>query len=164
MARFDRAIEFVLSHEGELVHHSNDPGGLTKWGISKRQFPDVDIARLTRDDAIALYRVHYWEGRAYSALDSQEVATKLFDLVVNLGPYTAVRLLQRALNYLGTTPPLKIDGILGPKTVEAVNRCDGDLLSLTLRAYQAHHYIALVESRHESFGPFACGWIRRAMA
>lgn len=109
-------------------------------------------------------RIHYWDGRAYPAIESQAVATKLFDEVVNLGPHTAIRLLQRALNYLGASPSLKVDGLLGPKTVESVNRSDAELLLLTLKAYHAEHYIALVETQRERFGAFARGWMRRAMA
>jgi len=57
---FNRVIDFVLGQEGGYVNDPNDPGGETKWGISKRWNPDLDIANLTRDDAIKVYWERYW--------------------------------------------------------------------------------------------------------
>jgi lysozyme family protein len=58
---FDAAVNEVLGEEAGYVNNPADPGGETKWGISKRAFPQVDIASLSRDDAKALYRTHYWD-------------------------------------------------------------------------------------------------------
>lgn len=58
---FDAAVNEVLGEEAGYVNCVSDPGGETKWGISKRAFPTVDIVNLTRDDAAALYRTHYWD-------------------------------------------------------------------------------------------------------
>jgi lysozyme family protein len=51
MSNFDLAVEFVLRHEGGLVHNPHDPGGTTNFGISQRAYPEVDIGNLTRDEA-----------------------------------------------------------------------------------------------------------------
>src|SRR5690606_28008981 len=53
--RFRRAVEVVLKHEGGYVNNPSDPGGETKYGISKRSYPELDIANLTQEDAIAIY-------------------------------------------------------------------------------------------------------------
>lgn len=58
---FTACVNEVLGEEGNYVSNPSDPGGETNWGISKRAFPDVDIANLTRDDAAALYKAHYWD-------------------------------------------------------------------------------------------------------
>ena len=58
---FDRAIEFVLRWEGGLANHGADPGGLTNYGISKASYPDLDIANLTKEQAIDIYRRDYWQ-------------------------------------------------------------------------------------------------------
>lgn len=58
---FEACVEAVLGEEGGYVNNSSDPGGETMWGISKRAFPTVDIANLSRDDAKALYKAHYWD-------------------------------------------------------------------------------------------------------
>jgi len=86
MAEFSRAINTILKNEGGYVNNPNDPGGETNYGISKRSFPDVDIRNLTQEKAIAIYRASYWgKYPLLDQLDSQEVATKVFDLMVNMG-------------------------------------------------------------------------------
>src|ERR1043166_4063062 len=66
---FERAFQVILRLEGVgvnpknpdgYVNHVRDPGGETKFGISKKAFPTVDLAALTRADALAIYWTHYW--------------------------------------------------------------------------------------------------------
>lgn len=111
---FDRAIEVVLTHEGEtFTDNPVDKGGPTKFGIAQRWNPDVDVRALTREQAIEIYWERYWKGRGYEEL-RERIAIKVFDLAVNLGEKTAVSCLQRALRACGI--PVKIDGRLGPET------------------------------------------------
>ena len=49
MSNFDHCITAILTEEGGLVNHSRDPGGLTKYGISQRSYPNLDIQSLTLD-------------------------------------------------------------------------------------------------------------------
>src|SRR5690606_26803467 len=84
--RFRRAVEVVLAHEGSYVNDPADPGGETKFGISKRQYPDLDIASLTREQAVEIYRRDWWDKYGYGRLASPAIATKVFDLSVNVGP------------------------------------------------------------------------------
>jgi len=60
MSVFDRAIKYVLKHEGGLVNDPADPGGLTNRGITQRDYPHLDIAHLTEAETIAIYRKDYW--------------------------------------------------------------------------------------------------------
>lgn len=57
---FERAVQIVLEKEGVLSDDARDPGGLTKYGITKREYPDLDIANITVADAVAIYRRDYW--------------------------------------------------------------------------------------------------------
>lgn len=57
---FTRSIAFVLSVEGGLVNNPADPGGLTKYGISQRSYPDLDIRNLSIEDAKEIYFRDYW--------------------------------------------------------------------------------------------------------
>lgn len=57
---FDAAVDEVLGEEAGYVNNPADPGGETKWGISKRAFPHLDIANLTREAAVTIYRESYW--------------------------------------------------------------------------------------------------------
>ena len=54
--------------EGGYVDNPADPGGETKFGISKREYPDLEIATLTRADAVAIYYRDWWQRYRYSEL------------------------------------------------------------------------------------------------
>jgi lysozyme family protein len=119
MSRFDRAVRYVLENEGGYACDERDSGGETKFGVSKRAHPEIDVARLTRNEAVEIYRTHYWK-RAYEAIEDEVLAIKLFDLAVNMGHRGAHTLLQEAVNALGEHR-LLVDGILGPLTLRATN-------------------------------------------
>src|SRR5690606_11945492 len=111
---FLRAAEVVLEHEGGDVNDPRDPGGETKYGNGKRSCPYLDIDNLTREDAIAIYYRDFYLKYGYGRLNDATVATKVFDMAVNMGPATAHRLLQEALVFLGYD--IAVDGIIGPQT------------------------------------------------
>lgn len=89
---FEQAVERVLGAEGGYVNDPDDPGGETKYGISKRANPDVDIPSLTEDKARELYRERYWNAIKADQLPGplREMA---FDAAVNQGvPWTKAAL------------------------------------------------------------------------
>lgn len=93
---FDQAFDRLIGHEGGYVNNPKDPGGETNWGISKRSYPNVNIAELTRDQAKAIYRADFWDTiRGDRLFDG--VAYQLFDFAVNSGIQTSIRYFQRAL-------------------------------------------------------------------
>ena len=157
--RFLRAVEVVLDHEGGYVNDPRDPGGETKYGITKRSYPELTIAALTREDAIAIYYRDFYSKYGYGRLNDEAVATKVFDMAVNMGPETAHRLLQEALVFLGYD--IAVDGIIGPQTIGAANRADPGRLLRVLRWKAAERYFRLVEQRPQSRA-FLLGWLRRA--
>lgn len=110
---FDQAFEKLIGHEGGYVNNPADPGGETRYGISKRAYPLEDIKAMTLDRAKALYLRDYWGPAGCDAVPDG-IKFDLFDMAVNSGPVTAIKTLQRAV---GTTP----DGLLGPLTLQAVN-------------------------------------------
>ncbi len=57
---FNRCIPFIFESEGGYSNDKNDPGGETKYGISKKAWPSVDIAALTEEEAKVIYYQHYW--------------------------------------------------------------------------------------------------------
>lgn len=109
---FDAAFERLIGHEGGYVNDPRDPGGETKYGISKRAYPGEDIAGMTLERARELYRRDYWGPAGCDAVPDV-VKFDLFDMAVNSGVKTAIRTLQRTV---GTEP----DGVLGPVTLQAV--------------------------------------------
>ncbi len=91
MADFEKAVAVVLRHEGGYVNDPDDPGGETNYGISKRAYPHLDIARLTVEQAKAIYRADYWERIAGDSLTSQHYANALLDTAVNMGVRVALQ-------------------------------------------------------------------------
>lgn len=109
---FDIAVEIILKHEGGYVNHPDDPGGETNYGISKRAYPDVDIANLTKEDATAIYKRDYWDRISGDDLPFA-VGIVVVDYAVNSGVSRASKALQLAV---GAT----VDGVIGPMTLDAV--------------------------------------------
>lgn len=84
MSFFPAAFQIVVGIEAGYVNDPDDPGGETKYGISKRSYPNLDIAQLTLDQAQVIYRRDYWDKLNLDAL-SWELALVEFDAAVNQG-------------------------------------------------------------------------------
>lgn len=93
---FDQAFDRLMGHEGGYVNDPNDPGGETKWGVSKRSYPDLDIKNLTKDDAKAIFRRDFWDVINGDKVPDG-VAWQLADFAYHSGAETAIRYYQRAL-------------------------------------------------------------------
>lgn len=145
MSLFDQAVRSVLKHEGGYVNDPVDPGGETKYGITKRSYPKLDIAALEVGDAIAIYRRDFWD-RIHGDELPAGLAYFLLDTAVNLGVVQAVRYLQRAAG----TP---VDGVMGPVTILA---CRNPGVLEGLRKLREDHYRGL-----RTFGRYGTGWMRR---
>lgn len=80
---FPGAVSFVLSREGGYSLDPLDPGGETKFGISKHAHPDEDIKGLTEDRARQIYCEEYWVPIADALPFPADVVA--FDAAVNQG-------------------------------------------------------------------------------
>lgn len=110
-ARSLQAIGYVidvLEGGGRLV---TDSGGPTRWGVSKKAYPGLDIANLARETAEDIYRRDYWN-KIKGDLLPPPLALIVFSAAVNMGCRRAIELLQEALN-------VDSDGIMGPQTLIA---------------------------------------------
>lgn len=157
-AEFAAAVERVLADEGGYVFNPSDPGGETNFGISRREYPDLDIKDLTRDDAIAIYYRDFWLKPRLDLLPAP-VAAKILDLSVDVGSYNAVRFLQRALNNVGRQ--VALDGAVGQETAEAAAAMPAEWLLTEIRVIAAHYYRTLAWGRQVD-EQFLTGWLRRA--
>src|SRR5260370_21170855 len=108
---FETAVDFILSVEGGLVNDLSDPGGLTKFGISQRAYPELNIRDLTPEAAKAIYRKDYWDRCCCDRLPAG-LAFIVFDSAVNQGVTASIRMLQLSLN-------VTQDGVIGPATLAA---------------------------------------------
>ena len=153
---FKEMINVVLGHEGGYVNDKDDSGGETNWGISKRAFPDLDIKNLSRDDAINIYKTHYFIPSRAKELPS-ELRLTYFDMCVNMGQSRAVKILQNAINGKGKHK-VKVDGKIGPNTI----RCSKGLENERLKSYKVLFYARLV-TKKPSLEKFWFGWYRRGV-
>jgi lysozyme family protein len=164
--KFLRAIAFILPHEEEFQRGhwgdenfvvaenvAGDSGGVTKYGIDARSHPAIDIANLTRDQAILIY----WKEWGKYNVESlpEKIAIAQFDVRVNGGH--AVEWLQATLNEIDGSN-LDVDGVLGRETIAAANACDEDAV--------VRYFITLRDERFEALahGPrakFLDGWEQR---
>lgn len=92
MSFFLPAFQIVVGIEGGYVNDPQDPGGETKFGISKRAYPALDIAALTLEQAQQIYLRDYWDACGCDTMP-WERALCVFDMAVNQGQGAA-----RALN------------------------------------------------------------------
>ena len=135
-------------------------GGETNFGISKRSYPNVDIKNLTREQAIEIYCRDWWDRYGYGEIEDLNVATKIFDLSVNMGPSPAHKLLQRAVNWVSEANLVE-DGVLGSLTLKATNQADPQKVVEALRFMAARRYYELAKARPANRG-FLLGWLNRA--
>lgn len=119
---FDRAFVKVIKAEGGYVRDKDDKGGETYLGIARRYHknsvmwkyideiksknPTATYARLTsllkKDKRIdyevkCIYKTQYWDKLRCDKINSQKIAEQLFDMAVNAGISTAVKLMQRLM-------------------------------------------------------------------
>lgn len=180
MAEFSLAINTVFKHEGRYVDDENDAGGATNYGISLRFLlstgdldkdgwrdgdinhdGDVnveDIKFLSITDAEDLYRRYFWDKSGYDRIHDQVIATKLFDLAVNMGNHGANKIAQRAVR---SAIGLKLDddGILGLRSVAGINMSDPKILLPAIKSEAAGYYRAI---RTKGANTFLKGWLNRA--
>ena len=154
MKSFKEIIEKVLHHEGGYVNDPKDLGGETKYGITKRFYPDIDIKNLTIEQATEIYKKDYWDRNKVESLP-QNLWHIYFDMCVNMGKRTAVKVLQRAANNKGKN--IEVDGGLGPATIGALKGVELD----RVRAYRVKFYVDLITAKPEQ-EKFFLGWFRRA--
>ena len=96
---FEKAFAFSIKWEGgdKITDDPDDPGGLTRFGISKRAHPDVDIRNLTEQQAKAIYLASYYEKAGCDQLP-EPLDMVHFDAAVNAGVSRAEGWLHEALN------------------------------------------------------------------
>jgi lysozyme family protein len=146
--KFDQAFEKLIGHEGGYVNNPADPGGETKFGISKRSYPDTNMKDLTMDQAKAIYYKDFWCAAGCVQVP-ESIAFDLFDMTVNSGLERAVKTLQRAAGAAE-------DGVLGPMTLKAAASVPGSVLAARFNGVRLAFMASL-----PNWPTFSRGWALR---
>jgi lysozyme family protein len=144
---FDSAIKHVLRWEGEYVNDKDDLGGETKYGITKRRYPNLNIADLTVEEAVAIYRRDFYEELNINLLP-KHLQYIVFDGCINQGPGWTIKALQKLSG-------VKADGVIGPLTANAAK--DVHLVAMISKRYNRYVFIA----RYRNNKKFLKGWLNR---
>lgn len=175
MAEIKLALPITRKHEGGYVCDPDDPGGETYVGVARKYNPnwigwkyidqmksDANFPKCLDDhkelqQAINdLYKSKYWDRVKCDQIENQEIANKVFDIAVNMGPGTSAKLLQ-------TTLGVTVDGKIGNQTLTALNAMDFDLFMAQFRLVIIARYIGICRKRYKS-RKFLYGWIKRTLA
>jgi lysozyme family protein len=93
------------------------------------------------------------------------LATKVFDIAINCGPSTAIRIVQKAINSIRQADKditlISVDGKMGKVTLESINALDSDPLLSAIVFFQKTYYRDLCE-RNGKLSVFLKGWLKRA--
>lgn len=166
MAKIDILAPFILSFEGGYVNDPLDRGGATNKGVTiatwrrvgydKDGDGDIDVADLKlitdRDAVERVMKPHYWDRWEADRILSQSLANILVDWVWASGA-NGIKIPQRILG-------VKDDGIVGPKTLAALNAADPRGLFDEIKARRTA-FIENIVRRNPSQGRFRAGWLRR---
>ncbi|WP_312999669.1 glycosyl hydrolase 108 family protein [Leclercia sp.] len=167
----DQIIDATIKAEGGYVNDPADSGGATNYGITEKVARangyTGDMRSLPLATAKQIYRNEYLVKPGFADFPS-EIAAELFDTGVNMGPATAAKFLQRAINALQGSS-LTVDGKMGPATKSAVNAYlasrvnSASILLKALNCLQGVRYIEIVE-KNPSQRKFVNGWISQRIS
>jgi lysozyme family protein len=121
---WDDCFAMVIKSEGGFVNHPKDPGGMTNLGVTRsaweaylgKHVTEDEMRALTKDDVKPFYKSLYWDRIKGDSLPPG-VDYAAYDLAVNSGPH-------RAAKYLQEIAGVTSDGMIGPKSLEAIKSCD----------------------------------------
>ncbi len=183
--RFDRLVSHIVGIEGGYNNIKEDNGGATKYGISLRfliaegkidldqnGFADfdldmdgdidgADIRALTPIQAKNLYYTCFWmRYRCYEL--PEKIDGAVFDQAINGGGVSAVKMLQNAINRTFPRYNLLVDGVLGNKTIAAINGINNRDNVLSMYRYLAAQRYRGIVAQDPKQVKFLRGWLNRA--
>lgn len=164
MADINKLIPFIFKWEGGWSNHKNDKGGATNMGVTiatwKRHGYDKnrdgvidakDLKLITREDAVRILRI-YWNKWKADQINNQSIANILVDWVWGSGA-NGIKIPQRILG-------VKQDGIVGPKTIEAVNKYEQKTLFDKIHKAREQYFRDICR-RDSTQYVFLNGWLNR---
>ncbi len=161
MDRFNKFLDYIFEVEGGFTDDENDRGGKTKYGIIEeeaRQFGYTgDMRNLTKDFAKNIYLKKYYLGNKLDKILNDKVALSIFDWAVNSGR-RGIKKAQIVANKFGAS--LIVDGIIGNKTLEAINNINPEAFLKEYHEMQRTFYKNLA-AKDRTQEDFLKGWLNR---
>ena len=160
MADAKKSIERTLRHEDAKLEGkvTKDTGGLTRWGISQKAYPGLDIKNLPLDMAIRIYDKDYFTRMELKAIKDQEVADNIFDFGVNAGTTRSINMaVETAAEVIGHS---NIPDMM--KITDFINKADPKKFTKVFVEKRKKYYINLVEKNKNKYGIYLKGWLNRA--
>lgn len=164
-------IEEILRVEGGYVNDPKDSGGETNFGITvavaRANGYHGDMKKMDRKRAFDIYAKKYWDANNLDkvALLNEAIAKEIADTGVNMGTSRSAMFLQDALNVLGASPVLKVDGDIGVRTLLALsaylqrrrNQPAQSVLLSMLNVMQGQRYLE-VAKKYPKNKKYIFGW------
>jgi lysozyme family protein len=142
----NKAFSILMDFEGGISNA--DKGGLTKFGISQKAYPDLDIENLTTDQARVIYEKDYWNYMQCSELP-EAIRYIVFDTGVNMGVNSAIKILQKA-------ECIQTDGLMGNQTLNM----SSNVIPIEYLLHRLLRYIQIA-TKDPSQLIFMNGWANR---
>lgn len=164
MSDLDKALDYLLRHEGGWSNHAADRGGATMYGVTQATYnqwrrqkkrTQQQVRNITKGEARELYEEMYWNA-AYCDKLPWPINYVTFDAAVNSGPARGVKWTQAGLGVVA-------DGKVGPNTIAVANRVveEGDGAKLLRILDNRVEFLARLVQRNPSQAAFLLGWWRR---
>ena len=162
MNNFNKAFDRVIGHEGGFTDDPRDRGNWTsgtcgvgeckgtKYGLAAMTYPTLDIRNLTLDQAKAIYKRDWWDKLGMDKYPSA-LAYQMFDAAINHGSGRAIQFVQKAVG-------AKADGIVGSKTLAAIDALDKNDLLLLFLAERLQYFTEV-----KTWKTYCTGWTRRVV-
>ena len=163
MADFEPCYRAAIRREGGYKLHTveGDRGGMTYAGIARNFWSEwegwayIDQGEIPPTKFVrAFYRSNFWEKVKGDDIQNQSTASTLFDFAINAGNRTAIKLAQTAV---GCEP----DGVIGPRSLAALNEADGEAFAAAYALVKIKRY-AEICNNDRSQTKFLLGWVNRA--
>lgn len=162
MDRFEKIFDYLLKVEGGYSNDKHDKGGKTKYGITEEEAREFEykgnMQDLTMDFAKNIYLKKYYLGNKLDKVANDKVALSICDWAVNSGK-NGIKNAQIAINQL-TNANLDTDGIIGSKTLEALNTVDPEIFLEVYHNLQRIYYRSKVAD-DKTQENFLAGWLNR---
>jgi lysozyme family protein len=158
--RFEDCLARILKHEGGYVNDPLDSGGRTNLGVTQRVWEEfvghpvteADMKALTPQKVGSMYKLKYWNP-SYCEVLPKGLDYVVFDFAVNAGTGRSVKTLQQAIGCVA-------DGVIGPKTMAAINDANPKDLITKFSDARADFYQGIV-ARKPDQARFIKGWLNR---